>query len=519
MKVEVALSRMDRRIRMVLLSLAILCTLLPVVAVLFAVDSEYRKAALNHDSAITAEMADRLSATIVGARRQLESVAAFVGANPEEEQMIQSFLNAIRGSNRDLLEVQFTRGRGTIVSGTAGARMPALPFTGRPVFHDSARPPFVSVSVETTPRGDGFLTAAVSMAALSGRLRSLAASRSARAFLLDVDGRALASSDGGRPHGSFYDGAGIGRSQRMVTTGRGIGAPTWYVTEAPVGGTSWAVLYARRAQGLLSAGFPLAFGSAAAAFAVVMALFGAFVLRRTSVDPAQRRLASLVATSRSLEDTVRHNEMLVRETHHRVKNDLQILSSMLNLSDRPGINSVEHEILTDSKNRVHAISLIHELLYKSPDLAGVSMRGYVAELIRRIESSLVHDAGAVSIVSRVGDFYFDADTSVVCGLLLNELLTNSLKYAFPDGESGVILVRVERIADGGFLLQVQDDGVGLPKDCTITGSSSLGMRLVGALTEQLGGTWSVESDAGTSWNIRFSAVEVAANQPVGNSIS
>jgi two-component sensor histidine kinase len=201
--------------------------------------------------------------------------------------------------------------------------------------------------------------------------------------------------------------------------------------------------------------------------------------------------------------------MLLRETHHRVKNDLQILSSMLGLSDRPGLDSADHKVLVESRNRVHAISLIHELLSKSGDLHGVSIKGYIAELVLRIEGSLLHRGDAVTIVSRVGDYYFDTDTCVACGLLLNELLTNSLKHAFPAGERGVILIRIDRIEQDRFVLEVQDDGIGISAERTVAKGDSMGLSLVRGLAEQLGGALSVESDGGTAWRIQFVAREVA----------
>lgn len=264
------------------------------------------------------------------------------------------------------------------------------------------------------------------------------------------------------------------------------------------------------ARPLLPPSLAVGFLIGSALFAVLMALLAASFLRRTSTAPAERRLGALEEVCRTLKGETEQKDMLLRETHHRVKNDLQILTSTLRLSDTAELGAEDHEILTDSRNRIHAISLIHELLYKSPSLTGVSIRGYVSELVSRIERSLKQENDAVSIVSHIGDYYFDADTSVTCGLLVNELVTNSLKHAFPDGDSGVILVQVKRLEPGRFLLIVQDNGVGLPKECSVGIEESLGMRLVRALTEQLRGKLELESDDGTTWQIQFEAAELGA---------
>lgn len=491
---EVSVTRPDRRIRVVLLALSILCALIPAVVLILAVDADHKRAALAHDAASTAEAASQISLAVRSVERQLDAGAALAGASPHRGSMIRSFLQAVQSSNHDLISVGFVARYRTRPSRAAF-----------PVYHAAGDRPYITVTVPINGEGTG-LTAVLDGKTVTGRLHFLADAPGAGAYLFTTGGRLLAASGVGSPRASYAPVSGERPSQRIVEDGGGLEglgllrASTWYVTEKPIHGTNWVLLLERRQHGLLFSRFPLLFGAASVLFAALMALIAALFLRRCARGPAKR----------GLEDAVRRSEILLRETHHRVKNDLQILSSILHLSDRPGLAGGEHEILVESENRVHAISLTHELLYKSSHLAaGVSMRAYVSELIRRIETSLVGDTEAISIVSNIGDFFFDADTSVACGLLLNELLTNSIKYAFPNCDGGVILVRMERVGSGRYLMQVQDDGVGLPRECCLSDSGSLGMRLIRALTEQLGGSVSVESDPGTSWRILFDAREEA----------
>lgn len=244
--------------------------------------------------------------------------------------------------------------------------------------------------------------------------------------------------------------------------------------------------------------------------ALLAALAGWGLVRRLSLAPAERRVAALERTCRTLENTARRSEMLLREVHHRIKNDLQILSSTMRLSEDPGVSPSDHRILAESRNRIHAISLLHELLYRRTERDGVSIRCYLTDLVRQIERSLLRGS-EVAIVSRVGDYYFDSDTAIACGLLVNELVTNSVKHAFPAGSSGVILVQVVRCEAGRYALEVQDDGVGFPEECSFRDESTLGIRLVRGLSEQLRGRLEVEREEGTKWRVEFRARELSAS--------
>ncbi|HUX20228.1 MAG TPA: sensor histidine kinase [Spirochaetia bacterium] len=505
MTIDDVAARVQRRVRTVLMSLSVICAILPTAIILFAIDAQNKSATLAHDTTIVDGSAAEIGSNLHAVEQQLESAGSFLTENPGDARIVDSLVKAIRSSNQYLLRVTYFDENGAIVGTSSVPSAPSFPLypVPSPVFHRWDGLPYVTLS---TNRLDGdVLSAALSLRGEQKRIENLAEGTSGRVYLIDESGRPLMSS-GARPSTNLVRTVAAGK--RIMAAPGGSEGRICFVTTAAVRGTNWRLVLSHPAPRFVSLNLPLLLAVGAALFAVLMALASILILRRTSLEPAIRRIEYLSSTSRSLENTVRQTEMLLRETHHRVKNDLQILSSMLGLSDRPGLDSSDHKVLVDSRNRVHAISLIHELLYKSNDLNGVSIKGYIAELVHRIEGSLLNRGNGVTIVSRVGDYYFDTDTCVACGLLLNELLTNSLKHAFPSGDSGVILIRIDRIEHDRFLLEVQDDGIGISVERTAPAGDSLGLRLIQALTEQLSGTLSVESDGGTAWRIQFVAREV-----------
>lgn len=504
MIVDDVASRVEKRFRGVLLLLSAVCAILPTAVVLSATDAQNKSTVLSHDQTVVDAYASELSSSIRSVRRQLESAALFLNTNPGSA-LAHSMVQALLASNHGLLQVTYFDSHDEIVgsSPTVGRQPLVLTSSTVPALHRRDGLRYLSFAVKTKETGSGVLSAALDMTSLQARMQTLADANQGRVFLVSHTNEILLSSSGTAAVPCLT--SEVLSGNRVVASTHPDGGRICFVTATKVAGTAWRLVLSRQAPPLFSLRFPLLLSVGAALFALVMALAAIRILHRTSLEPVRRRLETLSTNSRALENTVRQTELLLRETHHRVKNDLQILSSLLGLSDRPGLDLAEHSVLVDSRNRVNAISLIHELLYKSSDLSGISIKGYLAELVGRIESSLLHN-DTVSIVMQVGDYYFDADTCVACGLLLNELLTNSLKHAFPNGESGVILIRVEQVEDGSYVLELQDDGVGMSSNHS--NPDTLGLRLVRALTEQLGGTLTVESGEGTLWRIRFATEQV-----------
>ncbi len=205
--------------------------------------------------------------------------------------------------------------------------------------------------------------------------------------------------------------------------------------------------------------------------------------------------------------SLQEKEVLLQEIHHRVKNNLQIISSLLNLQSR----SLAHpEVLTafkDSQNRVRSMALIHEKLYQSRDLARIDFAAYVRELAGQLFRAYRSDAVAINLRVNVRDVFLSIETAAPCGLIVSELVSNALKYAFPDGRSGDIVIELSPGPHGDYLLTVRDNGVGLPPTLDLPTVTSLGLRIVNILTSQLGGTLTVNHAGGAAFTIELPLME------------
>jgi len=199
-----------------------------------------------------------------------------------------------------------------------------------------------------------------------------------------------------------------------------------------------------------------------------------------------------------LRSSLREKEALLREVHHRVKNNFQIISSLINLQ----LDEIQDPSpLRDLQSRVQSMALVHELLYESEDITSIDMGRYIERLTSSIMGSY-HAAGIELNVS-VKDVTLPIETAVPLGLIINELITNSVKYAFSEG--GEITVELESEGDD-FTLTISDNGVGLPPDFVLEESDSLGLKLVGGLVDQLDGDLEVNMEDGTEFRVKFSVL-------------
>ena len=230
-------------------------------------------------------------------------------------------------------------------------------------------------------------------------------------------------------------------------------------------------------------------------------------------DITEQRLArdALGRLNLELEGRVRERtaiaherEVLLREVHHRVKNDLQLISSVLSMQARRLVDQASVDALAECQSRVQTIALIHEYMYQSENLARLplsrNVRGLAANLVR------AGDAPGRAIALELDvedDITLPVDRAIPCGLILNELVTNALKHAFPEGRRGRMRVTLRRAGVDTLLLAVADDGVGLPGDYDDGASGSLGFRLVRAFAEQLGATVRVAREEGTNVEVVF----------------
>ena len=207
----------------------------------------------------------------------------------------------------------------------------------------------------------------------------------------------------------------------------------------------------------------------------------------------------------SLRQSLLDKEILLKEVHHRVKNNLQVISSLLSLQlDAQGESSASAS-LRDAYERIHSISLVHEQIYQSDTLADLDFGEYVRNLATHLYQTYCTDLGRIELSLNTESMRLLIDQAVPCGLILNELISNALKHAFPGGRRGVLEVGFRKTGDRSVELTIADNGVGLPPGFTIQTAKSMGMQVVDMLTMQLSGTLVISHDKGTrfvlSWTV------------------
>ncbi|MDY9922969.1 PAS domain S-box protein [Methanobacterium sp.] len=214
------------------------------------------------------------------------------------------------------------------------------------------------------------------------------------------------------------------------------------------------------------------------------------------LDITQRKNAE-----NEVKQSLDEKELLLREIHHRVKNNMQIISSLLNLQ-RSYIQDEEADnLLQESQGRVKSMALVHEKLYQTDDLARINVAEYIRSLSMNLFHSYTVNPG-IKLTLDVGDVYFNIDTAVPLGLIINELVSNSLKYAFCDQDDGEIHISLKETDESGvYHLKVWDDGVGFPSDLDFNNTNSLGLKLVNTLVNQLDGEIDMVDDGGTGFHI------------------
>ncbi|KYK29345.1 MAG: hypothetical protein AYK19_19885 [Theionarchaea archaeon DG-70-1] len=202
--------------------------------------------------------------------------------------------------------------------------------------------------------------------------------------------------------------------------------------------------------------------------------------------------------------SLKEKEVLLREIHHRVKNNMQIISSLLNLQSQYIESDQLREAFRDSRNRIRSMAIVHEKLYQSRDLASVDFREYIKSLTSSLFQSSRTDMGRITLKIEVEDVSLGSDHAIPCGLIINELISNCLKHAFPGNRKGEITIKLRALDEKEIELVVADNGVGMPKSIDFKNTKSLGLRLVTILAEdQLNGTIRVDRTEGTEVHITF----------------
>lgn len=215
----------------------------------------------------------------------------------------------------------------------------------------------------------------------------------------------------------------------------------------------------------------------------------------TDIDDLKGAEATLRA---SLEE----NQVLLREIHHRVTNNLQVISSLLDLQSQSIREPMVAALFRDSQNRVRSMALVHEFLYQSESLSSIDFGAYIGHLVGHLAQTYGADSGRVRLDLELKPVRLSVDTAVPAGLIVNELVSNCLKYAFPEGRQGVITLRLGQEKEDAILV-ASDDGIGMPEGVDFRVAKTFGLRLVAALTDQLHGTARIDRQVGTTVTVTF----------------
>jgi PAS domain S-box-containing protein len=215
-------------------------------------------------------------------------------------------------------------------------------------------------------------------------------------------------------------------------------------------------------------------------------------------DLSKRRSAEM-----KVRQSLQEKETLLREVHHRVKNNLQVISGLLNLQSMYIDEQESKDIYKESQNRIKTMALIHEELYQRDDLARIDFAEYISNLLANLFASYSVNRERVSLELDLKSASMVLDTAIPCGLIVNELVTNSLKHAFADGMAGEVGVAFSGSSEAGYQLRVWDSGSGMPDDLDFRRTRSMGLKLVAILTEQLDAGVTLDRDGGTAFTITF----------------
>lgn len=220
-----------------------------------------------------------------------------------------------------------------------------------------------------------------------------------------------------------------------------------------------------------------------------------------------RNITDTVEYEDNLIESVKEKEVLLQEVHHRVKNNLQVINSILNLQSSYVDDEKTLEIINESQNRIRSMSYIHETLYRTTDFASINFGEYVTNLVKNLVHSYELFNDRTELKTDIEEVNLALDQAIPCGLILNELVSNSLKYAYPNRNEGVISINVKNL-DKKIHLVVEDFGIGLPKGFQLENADSLGISLVHSLVEQLDGELILKTKHGTKFLIIFEKQEL-----------
>jgi two-component sensor histidine kinase len=222
-----------------------------------------------------------------------------------------------------------------------------------------------------------------------------------------------------------------------------------------------------------------------------------------ALDVSEKRFTVQGAALDRQTELLLQRETLLREIHHRVKNNMQIMSSLLSLQARTASNPETARMLEENQHRIQSMALLHEILYQSEDLASLDFSKYLRRMVDHLFLSYGANNRPIRLHTELDAVRFELDDALPLGLLISEVISNSLKHGFPEGRAGEIRVLLQYQPSTAVLLVLSDNGVGLPGDLDWTASPSLGLRLVRALAQQLHATLDIHSEGGTEVKLTF----------------
>jgi two-component sensor histidine kinase len=231
---------------------------------------------------------------------------------------------------------------------------------------------------------------------------------------------------------------------------------------------------------------------------------------RIEKERAAAALAQLKTVMEGLEagkEALRREMLLKEEIHHRVKNNLQVISSLLYLQSTDVTDQATLDILRESRSRIKSIALVHEKLHMSEDLEKLDFAEYASDLLTDLFGTYGAHQKDIMVHTHIEDTFLGIDTAIPCGLIINELTSNALKHAFPDGMKGEVWIDLCPLRDKTYTLVVRDNGVGLPQGFSLDKTKSLGLKLVRDLTKQLDGKMEIETGHGTMFHITFNELQ------------
>jgi PAS domain S-box-containing protein len=226
------------------------------------------------------------------------------------------------------------------------------------------------------------------------------------------------------------------------------------------------------------------------------------------IDITERR-----KTEEKIRVSLREKEVLLREVYHRTKNNMQVISSLLNLQARKLTDPKAVDMFRDTQQRIRTMALVHERLYRSQDLSRVEFGVYLHNLTTHLFHFFQTQPEQVRLEMETSEVPLDIQSAIPCGLLANEIISNALKHAFPEGRKGTIFIRLTRDGEGLIVLSIRDDGIGLPDGLDISRSDTLGMEIVTSLVGQIDGRLEILRDQGTEFRISFREIPYAPRIP------